>query len=187
MPTNNEQLKECTEFFLRNGKSITKWLTTADKHMQTFVKEPDSFLLPKAHSFLQPLIETYAKNTEGFTWYLIEIRDQFSKEDAAWECVQAMYRRLNGRVVQQLRRQRSNKAIAVAEGLYGETDYHTRLRWVAKLEHRWAQRRLDFLDAYRGRTGGDRIDTETRADLLAEFWEIVDTEIFEKKEIPDWS
>ena len=182
-----DDVQECTEFFLKNGKSITKWINITDKHMQTFVKDPEAFLLPKAHSFLRPLIERYAKHTEGFAWYLIELRDQFSKEDAAWERVQAVYRRINGRVVQQLRRQRSNKAIAVAEKLYGATDYHTRLQWVSNLEHKWAQRRLKFLDQYRSKTGDERIDTETRAELLAEFWEIIDTEIFEKKEIPKWN
>jgi hypothetical protein len=178
---------DCTEFFLSNPKAVAKWLTTADKHMQTYAAGPDELLLPKAHKFLTPLIETYARNTEGFIAYITTLRDQFSKEDAAWEQVQTVMRKVNGRFIQQLRRERSSRAIKAAEGLYGETDYHTRLKWVADLEHGWAKRRLAHLDDYRRKSGEQRIDTETRAEILAEFWDVVDTEIYERREIPKWN
>lgn len=180
------ELNETTEYLLRNPSSIKKWLTLTDKYMQTFAKDPSIFLLPKTHEILKPLIEAYALNTDGFVQYLVGIRDSFSKQDLAWEQVQTIYRRVNGRYVQQQRRERSKRAIEKAEALYGPTDYHTRLKWVSDLEHSWAKRRLLFLDKHRGSHAADRIDTETRAELLLEFWEIIDTEIHEGK-MPSWN
>jgi hypothetical protein len=46
---------------------------------------------------------------------------------------------------------------------------------------------LEFLDEHRASFSSGRIDTETRAELLAVFWEIVDTEVNEGKELPPWS
>lgn len=179
-------LKETTDYLLRNPSNIKKWLTLADKYMQTFAKDPSIFLLPKTHEILKPLIEAYALNTDGFVQYLVGIRDSFSKEDLAWEQVQSIHRRINGRYVQQQRRERAKRAVAKAEALYGPTDYHTRLKWVSDLEHSWAQRRLLYLDDCRGNFTSDRLDTETRAEALAEFWDVIDTEIHEGK-IPSWN
>ena len=179
-------LKETTDYLLRNPSNIKKWLTLADKYMQTFAKDPSTFLLPKTHEFLKPLVEAYAFNIDGFIQYLLGIRDSFSKEDLAWEQVQSIQRRINGRYVQQQRRERAQRAIAKAEELHGETDYHSRLKWVADLEHSWAGRRLLYLDKHRDERKRDRLDTETRAEVLLEFWEIVDTEIFEGG-VPPWN
>ena len=182
-----DELSQSTEYLVNNGKTVKKWLTLADKYMQSYAEEPDVFILPPQHKFLASLVKRFAKNTEGFVQYLIMVRDSFSKEDAAWEQVQAVHRRINGRLVQQLRRERSNRAIAKAETLHGETDYHTRLQWVSTLEHGWAKRRLAYLNDYRKKSGDQRIDVETRAEVLAEFWDIIDTEIYEAKELPSWS
>jgi len=180
-------VQDCTDFFLKNPHSVQKWLNTVDKYMQTLTKEPDMFLLPRAHEFLKPLVEAYAADTEGFTHYLIYLRDSFSKSDLAWEHVQSIYRKINGRYVQQIRRERANRACEKAEELYGPTDYHSRLQWVADLEHSWAQRRLAYLEAHRNGRKSGRLDVETRAEILAEFWVAVDAEIKEGREIPPWN
>lgn len=184
-PTEDELLS-CTTFLEKNPHSVQKWINLADKYMQTFAKDPETFLLPKTHEFLKPLIVTYARNADGFVQYLIGLRDTFSKEDLAWDQVQTIHRRVNGRYIQQQRRERSNRATQKAEELYGPTDYHSRLKWVSDLEHTWASRRLLFMDKHRDAQRAERLDTETRADLLLEFWEIIDTEIHEGN-IPSWS
>lgn len=184
---NAEELRECTDFLTKNPHSVKKWITLADKYMQTLCKDPETFLIAKPHSFLEPLVRAYATNLEDFLLYLIELRDAFSKEDLAWEHVQTVYRRINGRFVQQQRRERSNRAIAKAEEQYGPTDFHSRLQWVADLEHSWAGRRLLFLDDYRDKYKTKRLDTETRAEVLLEFWETIDFEIHTGKDLPPWN
>ena len=179
-------LNESTQTLLRNPSSIKKWINLADKYMQTFAKDPETFLLPKTHEFLKPLIEAYARNTDGFIQYLVGLRDSFSKEDLAWEEVQNVHRRVNGRYIQQQRRERSARATKKAEEAYGPTDYHARLKWVSDLEHGWASRRLLFLDKHRDEGSSERLSTEHRAELLLEFWEIIDTEIHEGN-IPSWN
>ena len=184
--TSEMNLSECTEKLLRTPTSINKWIEIADKHMQTKKADPDMYALPRAHEFLSPVIDTL-NDIEEFLDYIIMLRDNFSKGDKTWEDIQKVYRKINGRHVQAVRRDRASRACAKAQELYGETDYHSRMQWVSDLEHKWAGRRLEFLDAYRAKFKSDRLDTETRKDALIEFWNIIDTEIYEGRNIPPWN
>ena len=175
-----------TETLLRNPDKVNDWLIITDKHMTSYASNPEVFLLPKAHEFLKPLIEAYSHNLEGFTQYLVEIRDNFDRRSLQYTEVQAIYRRINGRYVQTSRRERIARATAKAEELYGEIPYTKRLQWMAELEHKWAQRRLAFLEIQRTRLKQKHLETELRTELLLEFWDIIDTEIY-KGELPPWN
>lgn len=105
---------------------------------------------------------------------------------AAYKDVQRVYRRINGRYIQQQRRERMDRAVAKATERYGEVPFMHRMQWMAALEHRWANRRLDFLEANRQRYDNDRLPSEDRAELLAEFWEGIDNEIYEGN-VPNWN
>ena len=154
--------------------------------MTSYEDNPEVFLLPKAHEFLKPLIEAYSNNLEGFTQYVLEIRDSFDRRSLQFVKVQAIYRRLNGRYVQQSRRERMARAIIKAEALYGEIPYTKRMQWMAEQEHIWAQRRLAFLEQQRKRLKQDRLSTDLRTEMLLEFWDIIDTEIYEGN-LPPWN
>ena len=179
-------LSAVTATLLRNPDKVKEWLTIADKHMTSYEDNPEVFLLPKAHEFLKPLIETYSNNLEGFTQYLLELRDNFDRKSRQFVDVQAIYRRLNGRYVQQSRRERMARAIIKAEALFGEIPYTKRMQWMAEQEHVWAQRRLAFLEQQRKRLKQERLSTELRTEMLLEFWDIIDTEIY-KGELPPWN
>ena len=179
-------LEECTNTLLRNPDKVKDWLSLADKYMQTFGADDDRLLLPKAHEFLQPLIKAYARDSEGFVQFLLQLRDCYDRGSAQFADVQAIYRRVNGRYVQQSRRERISRAVAKAEELYGEIPFTHRMQWMADLEHDWAQRRLAFLEQQRERLKLVRLSTELRTEYLLEFWDIVDTEIYEGK-IPPWN
>lgn len=179
-------LSECTNTFLRNPDRVQDWLKLVDKYMQTYAQNADVFLLPKAHEFMKPLIEAYAANLEGFTHYLIGLRDSYDRGSEQFQQIQTIYRRVNGRYVQQSRRDRIKRAVDKAEQMYGEANYRDRLAWMADLEHEWAQRRLAFLEQQRTRLKLERLSTELRTELLLEFWDIIDTEIYEGN-IPPWN
>lgn len=179
-------LAECTNTMLRNPDKLKDWLTLADKYMQTYADNPKLFVLPSAHGFMKPLIESYALNLDGFTQYLAGLRESFDRQSTAFRDIQAIYRRVNGRYVQQVRRERMGRAIAKAEEMWGEIPYTQRIQWMADLEHEWARRRLAFLEIQRKRIGEERIDVDTRTELLAEFWNDIDTEIFEGR-LPTWN
>ena len=183
----SNDLNEATNQLLRTPSKVGDYIQLVDNYMQTYKENPSLFAIPKPHSFMQPLVLAYAADPEGFISYLVSLRDNFAKSESAWETIQKQYRRINGRYVQQQRRERASRAAAKAEELYGPTDYHSRLQWVADLEHSWATRRLSFMDQHRGKAKQSRIDTETRAELLEEFWEMIDNEIKEGKEIPPWN
>lgn len=179
-------LPECTDILLRSPDKLKDWLSIADKHMQAYAENKKSFVLPRSHEFLKPLIEAYAKNLEGFTDYIVELRNRFDRQSGTFKDIQAIYRRLNGRLIQQQRRARTERAVAKAEELYGEIPFLQRMQWIADLEHAWAKRRLDFLEAQRNRYENDRLPSEDRVELLAEFWEGIDFEIYEGK-VPPWN
>lgn len=179
-------LSAVTETLLRNPDKVEEWLTIVDKHMTSYEDNPDVFLLPKAHEFLKPLIEAYSNHLEGFVQYVLELRDNFDRRSLQFVQVQAIYRRLNGRYVQQSRRERMARAIIKAEALYGEIPYTKRMQWMAEQEHIWAQRRLAFLEQQRKRLKLDRLSTDLRTEMLLEFWDIIDTEIYEGN-LPPWN
>lgn len=182
----DSEVRGCTEFFLRNPSSISKWLNTADKHLQSYAANPELFVLAKQHEFLRPLVMAYAKDLGGFTEYLLELRGNFDRRSAEFVEIQAIYRRTNGRYVQQLRRERMGRAMEKAEALYGPVPYPTRIQWMTDVEHKWAQRRLEFLTTVRGNSGGEHLSTEDRTEALLEFWDVIDTEIHEG-DLPPWN
>ena len=175
-----------TETRLRNPDKVKDWLNIADKHMMNYASNPDVFLLPKAHEFMKPLIEAFAHNTEGYAQYLVDLRDNFDRRSLPFVEIQAIYRRVNGRAVQQARRERIARAVAKAEELYGEIPYTKRMQWMAEREHEWAQRRLTFLEQQRERLKQERLAVDVRTEMLLEFWDIIDTEIY-KGELPPWN
>lgn len=175
-----------TETMLRNPDKVKDWLNIADKHMMNYASNPDVFLLPKAHEFMKPLIEAFTRSTEGYARYLVDLRDNFDRRSLPFVEIQAIYRRVNGRAVQQARRERIARAVAKAEELYGEIPYTKRMQWMAEREHEWAQRRLGFLEAQRERLKLEHLDVEVRTEMLLEFWDIIDTEIY-KGELPPWN
>jgi hypothetical protein len=189
MPSNKKgisPLAATTERFLRNPDKVNDWLVITDKHIQSYASNKDLFVLPKQHDFMEPVIKAYAHDLAGFAQYLLELRDNFDKKSRQFVDVQAVYRRVNGRHVQQSRRQRIAKAVKKAEELFGEIAYTKRMQWMAELEHEWARRRRAFLETQRERLKQDRLSTELRTEMLLEFWEIIDTEIF-MGELPPWN
>jgi hypothetical protein len=58
-------LPECTNTLLRSPDKLRDWLSIADKHMQTYAENPSTFLLPRAHEFLKPLIERCVVSIEA--------------------------------------------------------------------------------------------------------------------------
>jgi hypothetical protein len=141
------------------------------------------FILPKQHAFLLPIIETYSSNALAFMRYIRGVRDSFSRgSDAALE-MQLLHRRVNSRSVQQIRRERTTRAMRKAEEMHGPAPFTTKQAWVARLEQIWSKRRLAFMDAA---SAGKRLTVDERAELLAEFWDGIDNEITHGERIPKW-
>ena len=185
---NNESgnLESVTAALLRNPDKSAEWLNLADKYAKAYLEDPKIFLLPTAHEFLRPIIVRYSNDLEGLTEYIETVRDSFDRKSAQWLAIQRVYRRINGRHGQQLRRNRSNRAVEKATELFGSIEYQRRLQWVANLENDWAKRRLVFLDAHRDKYKNGRIPEDERVELLAEFWNDIDTEIYEGR-LKNWN
>jgi len=160
------------------------WLNLADKYIQAFNEDRANFVLPRAYIVLKPIIEAYANNLEGFCMYLKGIRDSVPKSDPLFSELQILYRRVNGRYTQQVRRERAQRVTAKAETIFGPASYHTKYKWVADLEHEWAKRRIEFMQNV---SKGKRLSMDERAEHLAEFWNDIDTEINNGEGLSDWN
>jgi hypothetical protein len=177
-------IHDTTDVLLSDLGRTATWLALADKYMQAYSEDPKHFVLPRSHALIKPLIEAYAHHLEGFVTYVGGIRDSIPTNTLAYRDVQILFRRINGRYTQQVRRERAARAIAQAEKLYGKTDFHTRQKWIADLEHEWAGRRLAFLD---DASRGKRMSMDERSEFLAEFWDVIDTEVNNGEGLPPWN
>lgn len=159
------------------------WLRTADRYISTYNKDPKHFVLPKNHRDMLPVIEEYAYDLRGFVQFIAKVRDLCRRGDA--EAVQKLYRTVNGRLTQQERRARFDRALEKAQELYGPyPDYMTRMRWLSALEQVWRRRRLRYLDDARAKVGR-RLTRDEVGEAAAAFWAELDVDIDAGK-VPDW-
>jgi hypothetical protein len=174
-------LSEATQFIFYSGDPA-QWLRLADTYIQQYNAMPRLFILPREHAQLKPVIETYARDDSGLTAYVLGFRDDLQDGEQKI-AVNALYRKINVRYVQRVRRERLARAIDMAEKKFGTLDYETRLRYSKKLEQAWGKRRLNWLADVRKKIGRRNIPLEEMNDALAVFWKDIDDEI-ERGEVP---
>lgn len=174
------------ERLLKDPDKICERLNVVDKHMQSYDQQHQTVALPVGFEFLQPLATAYARDLGGFLAFILDLRDSFDRRSRHFVDIQKLYRRVNGRYVQQSRRERMARATEKAEALFGPVPYPKRIQWMTDMEHEWARRRLEFLKVVRKRSGEQHLSTEDRAEALLEFWDIIDTEIYDGR-LPKWN
>lgn len=179
-------LPACRERLLKDPDKICERLYVVDKHMISYDQRHQAVLLPSGYEFLQPLATAFVRDLGGFAYFILELRDSFDRRSRHFVDIQKVYRRVNGRHVQQARRERMARAMEKAEELYGPVPYPKRIQWMTDVEHGWAKRRLAFLNDIRKKSGEQHLAAEDRAEALLEFWEVIDTEIFDG-DLPPWS
>ena len=181
-----DYLAASRERLLKAPDKISERLNVVDKHMQSYDQQHQIMLLPAGYEFLQPLATAFVRDLGGFGTFILGLRDSFDRRSRHFVDIQKLYRRVNGRHVQQQRRERMARAMGKAEALYGDVAYPTRIQWMTNVEHKWARRRLEFLTGVRDRSGEQHLSTEDRTEALLEFWDKIDTEIYEG-DLPPWN
>jgi hypothetical protein len=174
-----DYLAASKERLLKYPDKICDRLNVVDKHMQSYDQQHQTVLLPAGYEFLQPLATTFVRDLGGFGTFMLELRDSFDRRSRHFVDIQKLYRRVNGRYVQQSRRERMARATEKAEELFGPIPYPKRIQWMTDIEHEWAKRRLEFLKVVRKKSGEQHLSTEDRAEALLEFWDTIDTEIYD--------
>ena len=167
-----------------NSQDPAGWLRTADTQIINYLKDPKGFVLNKAHKDMLPVIEDCAYDLAGFVEFISAVRDNCT--GVKQEAVYRFYRTVSGRLLQQQRRERFDRALTKAIELHGQyPNYITRMAWIHQLEQVWRKRRQEAMADARG-SKGSRIPRDELADVLSEFWEDIDAEI-EQGQVPDWN
>ena len=174
-------LSEATQFIFYSGDPA-QWLRLADTYIQQYNAMPRLFILPREHAQLKPVVEAFARDDRGLTDYVLGFRNDLPDGEQKI-AVNALYRKINVRYVQRVRRERLTRALDMAEKKFGTLDYEARLKYSKKLEQAWGRRRLDWLADVRRKMGRRNIPLEEMNDALSVFWAGVDDEI-ERGEVP---
>lgn len=155
-------------------------LRLADDYISAWKKRGESFVLPRDHAYLAPIVERFADDPKRLLRYVRAVRDEIAEVrgmgSEEYKRLQELVRTLDVRIVQASRRERLR---AAAEWLIKEqpdlTTEHRKV-WVRQLEQRWAKQRLAWLAAHRKKAGG-RLSEDERREVLDEFWSQIDEQI----------
>jgi hypothetical protein len=156
-----------------DSKSASKWVELADYYIEMYNKNPAIFVLPTAHNKLSPVIKAYHNDIRGFLLFVRGIRDALVGDEKIKAHI--YYRKITSRSSQQVRRARLNQALEqIEEHLNLKFNSSQREAVGMWLTQYWGKARVDALDAERGETTSNRLDTTTRAEICQTFWDEVD-------------
>lgn len=171
-------IEEATQVILSQPKLIITRIDLLDRYIKSSNPDGPNFLLPPEHDVLQPIGEKFSKDLQGFIQYILHLRDSFAKNSGEWEQIQAIYRKINTRYIQQQRRERTKRAIKVNKKTFKEKpEYSVRLQWIANIEKIWAKKRLIHLERERSARHRVHLNSDEYNEVLADFWEQVSDEI----------
>lgn len=163
---------------LLTHKHPEKVLALADKYLAQLEALKDDFILPSEHRSILPVLEYYAGDLEGWSKFVMSVRDRFLRKTVQYSNVQQLYRTILVRMIQQQRRERLNLAVeqAVKRGVIPDV-YDDKIRYSRRCTQAWKLQRDAVLDAARSSTKSGRVSAEEREVLLSEFWANVHDDI----------
>jgi hypothetical protein len=172
-------LREATSWLLHVPDPATQ-LRLADNYIQTYNKLPTKFILPAAHGKLQPIIEAFANDVNGFVDYIRALRD--ASEGGAYDELHELYRTISVRALQQTRRARITKALsllgeALEKKLGRELTAENRVVVTSYIEKMWGAMRLEYMALEREQRRSERLTSEDRGLVLDEFWKKIEAEL----------
>lgn len=155
-------------------------LRLADDYIHAFRKRGASFVLPREHAYLKPVIERFADEPQKLQRYARAVRDEIAEANGLasveYKHLQELVRTLDVRYVQAARRERLRAAVNWLEKEQPELTTEHKKVWVRRLEQRWAKQRLAWLAAARKKAGG-RLNEDEWREQLDEFWASIDEQI----------
>lgn len=154
-------------------------LQLADTYLTHMAELGAEFILPKKYELIKPALEYYANDLEGWVKFVRGVRDRLPRVGRQYHPgVNALLRKLEIRLTQQLRRDRLDTAVAMAvrKGLI-EGDYETKVRYAKRCTQAWKLKRETMLKNAAMSTKSNRLSVAERELLLAEFWHNIEAEI----------
>ena len=159
-----------------DSKSASKWIELADYYIEIYNKNPSIFVLPTVHNKLSEVIKAYHNDVRGFLVFVKSIRDAITGDEQGK--VHQYYRKVTSRSGQQIRRARLAQALALIEDhLNLSFDARQRESVGMWLTQYWGKERVAVLEHERVNTSGNRLSTDTRAEICQTFWDEVDSKL----------
>lgn len=172
-------LRQATSVLLRDPE-VARWLKLADTHILAYNRMPEQFILPADHALLQPIIETFASDTNAFAQYIKALRD--ASDGLAYDELHDLYRTVSLRALQTVRRARLRKAVVALiprlnAALQRQTTADEHVRVVRFVEQCWGAMRLASMAEERRLRKTNRLSSEDRTFLLDRFWAGIDKQL----------
>jgi len=157
---------------------IADKLKVADSYLVLHARMGSGFILPAQHAVVKPILDYYAGDLTGWVKYVKGIRDRIGRSDERWADLQELYRMLEIRNTQRIRRERLNSALAVALSRKLIADNKSaKAAYERRCTLEWMRLRTLTLDAARKGSPSKRLTEDERSKLLDEFWEGVDQQL----------
>ena len=150
------------------------WLVLAGMYIKMRVKENKRIVIPEQHGLIAPLVAEYYNDPVGFVKFARGVRDSVARE--SYVVMHEYYRKINGSLAQQQRRERLNKAVDFVSDSIGESfSMDQRVAIAGWYEQLWGKWRVEALDDARG--DREKLSSDERAQVCDEFWAEIDSKI----------
>lgn len=155
-----------------------KWLALADDYLDRFETQGDDFILPREHAMLAPILEHYVGDLAGWMKFARGVRDRLPRYSMEYSAVHEFFSKLESRFIVRRDRRLTGLAVdvAIATKVLPDTKDDKR-RYIDRCRQLWKKRRAAVLGAARRASPTGRVSLGHQEELLAEFWEQLETEL----------
>lgn len=180
-----KNLRELKEWSLDHPDESIQALQIADDYLQMYDRMGDRLVIPKDHAFARPVVEYFAGAPDEFAKWLHKLVAEFPpKTEARRQCYE-LFRRVNLRHAQRVRRERINAAVQTAVNLGIIPDeYLVKERYARRVTLVWGMKLKALQKSARNATSGKTLSREHDDILREEFWSDVEAQIA-RGELPE--
>jgi hypothetical protein len=179
-----KNLRELKDWSLDHPDEAIQALEMADEYLQMYDRLGDKLVIPKEHAFARPVVEYFAGAPEEYAKWLRKLVDDLPKSEARRQCHE-LFRRVNMRHVQRVRRERIGQAVHTAVNLGIIPDeYLVKERYARRCTLVWGAKLKALQNAARASNPHKRLSHEEDDMLREDFWSDVEAQI-SRGELPE--
>lgn len=173
-----KNLRELKVWSLDHPDEAVAALALADEYLQMYDRLGSKLVIPKEHAFARPVVEYFAGAPNEYAEWLHGLMKDIPERTEVRRQVYELYRRVNLRHVQRIRRDRINQAVQTAVNLGIISDeYLVKERYARRCTQVWGVKLKALQQAARNGSSTGKLTREEDDMLREEFWSDVEAQI----------